>query len=98
MSAPAGTDRRLAAQINAHKSWASTADRTARTAPARAALERRFLDRADGDPVRAEHLRSAYYKGLALKSAAVRRRRREVMSAGLDERSALGPWAVSPIH
>lgn len=76
MSAPSLTELRLAAQVRAHKSWANTADRTARTAPARAARERQFLEQAGGDPVRANHLRSAYFKGLALKSAASRRRRR----------------------
>lgn len=66
------TERRLAAQIAAHQSWANTANRTARTAPARAALEQKFLDAADGDPVRAGHLRKAHYKRLALKSAQAR--------------------------
>jgi hypothetical protein len=57
----------------AHESWAVTTDRTARTAPARAALEAKFLEKAEGDPVRAEHLRQAYYKRLAAKSVAARR-------------------------
>lgn len=60
-------------KIGAHLSWANTTNRTARTAPARAALEQKFLDQADGDPVRAAHLRKAYYQRLALKSAASRR-------------------------
>lgn len=68
--------RSLAAQIAAHDSWAKTTDRTARTAPARAALEAKFLEQADGDPVRAESLRKAYYKRLALKSAKARAQRR----------------------
>jgi hypothetical protein len=72
---------RLAAQIRAHESWAKTVDRSARTAPARAARERQFLEQADGDPVRAEHLRTAYYKWLALQSAASRRRNRERRAA-----------------
>ena len=76
MSGPSAAETRLAAQIRAHESWAMTADRTARTAPARTASERRFLELADGDPVRAEHLRSAYFNALALKSAPVRRRHR----------------------
>lgn len=59
--------------LGAHISWANTADRSARTAPARAALAQKFLDAANGDPVRAEHLRKAYYKRLALKSARARR-------------------------
>ena len=45
-----------------------------RTAPARAALEQKFLDEADGDPVRAEHLRKAHFARLALKSAQARRK------------------------
>lgn len=60
-------------RIGAHISWANTKDRSARTAPARAALEQKFLDQADGDPVRAAHLRKAYFQRLALKSAESRR-------------------------
>ena len=63
-------------KIGAHTKWANTTDRTAATAPARAALEQKFLDQADGDPVRAEHLRRAHYARLALKSAQARRRRK----------------------
>jgi hypothetical protein len=61
-------------RIGAEESWAKTTDRTARTAPARAAFEQRFLDQAGGDPVRAAHLRKAYFRRLALKSAQARRR------------------------
>jgi hypothetical protein len=68
-------ERRLIASIASHDSWAATPDRAARTAPARAALEKKFLDQAGGDPVRAEHLRKAYYLRLALKSAQARKRR-----------------------
>ena len=60
-------------RIGAHTSWANTIDRTARTAPARAALEQKFLDLAEGDPVRANHLRKAHFQRLALKSAQARR-------------------------
>jgi hypothetical protein len=66
----------LLGRIGAHVSWANTTDRSARTAPARAALAQRFLDEAGGDPVRAEHIRRAYYARLALKSAQARRLRR----------------------
>lgn len=59
-------------RIGAHTSWANTTDRTARTAPARAALEQKFLDEAGGDPARAAHLRKAYFQRLAMKSAAAR--------------------------
>lgn len=64
----------LAGRIGAHTSWANTTDRSARTAPARAALDAKFLDQAAGDPVRAEHLRKAYFTRLALRSASARRR------------------------
>jgi len=77
MAESPASEVRLAAQIRAHQSWAKTVDRSARTAPARAALERQFLEQAGGDPVCAEHLRTAHYKWLALQSAASRRRNRE---------------------
>lgn len=66
-------DARQIGRLGAHVSWANTTDRTARTAPARAALDAKFLAEADGDPVRAQHLRKAYFQRLAMKSAAVRR-------------------------
>ena len=72
------SERVLAAQIAAHESWATTTDRTARTAPARAALDAKFLAEAEGDPTKAEHLRKAHFKRLALKSAQARRRSREL--------------------
>jgi len=67
-------ERRLIASIGAHTSWANTTDRTARTAPARRALEAKFLSQAEGDPVRAAHLRKAYFQRLALRSAQARRK------------------------
>lgn len=66
----------IAGRIGAHQSWANTIDRTARTAPARAAMDAKFLAEADGDPVRAEHLRKAHYSRLALRSAQARRSRK----------------------
>jgi hypothetical protein len=74
MSSPSSTERSLIARLAAHTSWAATTDRAARTAPARAALEARFLEQAGGDPVRAEHLRKAHFARLALKSAQARRK------------------------
>lgn len=71
------TERSLIASIAVHESWARTKDRTARTAPARAALDAKFLDQAGGDPVRAAHLRKAYFTRLALKSAQARRKAKE---------------------
>jgi hypothetical protein len=68
--------RSLRARIAAETSWANTLDPTARTAPARAALDAKFLDQAGGDPVRAEHLRKAHFLRLALKSAQARSARK----------------------
>jgi len=76
----------LRAQIAAHTSWANTDDRAARTAPARAAALSRFELQADPDGQllpeerarRAESLRKAHFKRLALKSAQARRLRRRV--------------------
>lgn len=67
-------ERKLIGSIAAHQSWANTPDRAKRTAPARAALDAKFLAEAGGDPARAENLRRAHYKRLALKSAQARRR------------------------
>lgn len=72
------SERRLRGQIAAHSSWASTEDRAARTAPARAALDAKFLEEAGGDRVKAEHLRKAYFARLALKSAQARRKARDL--------------------
>jgi len=71
-------DRSTAASIAAHESWANTPDRAKRTTPAREALWQKFLDRCDGDPVRAEHAWKAHFKRLAEKSADARRKAREV--------------------
>jgi hypothetical protein len=67
--------RTLRSKIAAHESWARTTDRSARTANARKGLEAKFLAEADGDPVRAESLRKAYYARMAFKSAQARRQR-----------------------
>ena len=69
------SERSLRSQIAVHESWANTTDRPARTAKARKAFEDKFLAQANGDPVRAEHLRKAHYARMALKSAQARRRR-----------------------
>jgi hypothetical protein len=70
-------ERALRARIAAHRSWANTTDRTSRTAAARKAALDRFLAEADGDPVRAEHLRKAFFLELALLSAKARRTSRK---------------------
>lgn len=72
----------LLGRLGAHASWANTKDRTARTAPARAALDAKFLAEAEGDPIRAASFRKAYYARLALKSAQARRARRGHVEAG----------------
>lgn len=82
-------ERALAARIAAHESWANTANRTARTAPARAALDAKFLEQADGDPARAQHLRKAHFARLALKSAQARRKSREFAAEAEQAETAL---------
>jgi len=87
------SERILQARIASHESWANTPDRSARTAPARAALDQKFLAQADGDPIRAGHLRAAYFARLTLKSIASRRKSREMTEAAEvaeAEMSALG--------
>jgi len=87
------TERRLHARANAHMSWALTPDRSARTAPARRALAQKFLEQADGDPVRAAHLRQAFFARLALKSAQARRKAKQLTTtaeAAEAELAALG--------
>jgi len=74
--------RQLIGAIGANVSWSRTVDRTARTAPARQAFDRRFELEVDPDGVlpeaerlrRAEYARKAYFQRLALKSAAARKR------------------------
>jgi len=76
-------ERKLQAQAAAHQSWAATSDRTARTAPGRAALLAKFEDQVDPDRVlpererlqRAESARKAHFARLALLSAQARRRK-----------------------
>lgn len=69
-------------RANAHRSWGMTEDREARTRNARAKFQAKFLEEANGDPVRAESLRKAFYVSLAAKSAAARRRNREARESG----------------
>ncbi len=87
------SERSLVARVAAHESWANTENRPARTAPARAAHDQKFLDLAGGDPVRAAHLRSAHFARLALKSAQSRRKAKEFATtaeAAEAELDALG--------
>ena len=65
----------LAASYGSYKSWAGTADRAARTRPAREGLEQKWLTMADGDPTRAQHYRMAHYRRMQLESLRSRRAR-----------------------
>jgi hypothetical protein len=64
------TERSLAGRVGAYESWARTEDRSARTAPARAAFLARFEDAPDP-----EAARKAYFNRLALASAKARRKK-----------------------
>lgn len=97
---PDQTLRSLAASVAAHESWAATPDRSARTAPARRALMEKFEREVDPDGTlppeerakRAESLRKAYFRRLALKSAKARRNAvaaREEAAAAEAELAAL---------
>lgn len=78
--------RSQVARIAAHQSWATTTDRTARTAPARAGLLAKFEREVDPDGIlppserarRAENARRSFYARLALRSAQARGRARVV--------------------
>lgn len=59
------SERSLLHSIAANERWAQTEDRTAATAPARAAFEARFAN---------DNARRAYFQRLALKSAQARRK------------------------
>lgn len=67
------SDLTVVGRMLSHHSWANTTDRTARTAPARAALEQKWLDQANGDAARAEDLKRRHYAQLGRKSAEARR-------------------------
>jgi hypothetical protein len=79
-------ERRLRAQAAAHQSWANTADRSARTAAARKALDARFEREVDPEgtlpaaerELRAKAARSAYYAEIARKSLQARRIRKRL--------------------
>jgi hypothetical protein len=76
-------ERRLRAQAAVHTSWARTGDRTARTASARRAFDKRFEREVDPEGKlalaerarRAESAKKAHFARLALKSAQARRRK-----------------------
>jgi hypothetical protein len=74
-------ERSLAAQTAAHTRWAREPDRTAATAPARRALDKKFEREVDLDGIlspserakRAANARSAYFARAALTAARGRR-------------------------
>lgn len=73
-----------AARVLSNMSWAKTTDRSARTAPARAARQQRFYDLVDPDRTldlaererRASVVRTAHYRAMATKAHAARRANR----------------------
>lgn len=75
--------RSLRGRMAVHRSWANTPDRTARTAPGRAAFDARFVRQVDPDGVlpeaerrqRASAAKKAYFAELALKSSKARARK-----------------------
>ncbi|WP_082962351.1 hypothetical protein [Mycobacterium sp. E342] len=73
----------------ADQSWGNTVDRAARTANGRRAADARFLKLADGDPKRAESLRRAHYKRMALKSIASRKARKAAREAAARDGAAI---------
>jgi hypothetical protein len=81
MPMPTHEERQLYGRLGAHESWARTADRAARTRPAREAMLAKFEREVDPDgalapverAIRDEHARKAYYTRLAIKSAQARR-------------------------
>jgi hypothetical protein len=91
MSAMTARERSLRGKLAAYESWARTPNRTARTAAARAALDRTFIDMVPPeitDPVAraraAESLRKAHYARLGLKSAKSRRRKAKRQTADAE--------------
>jgi hypothetical protein len=82
---PGHPDNSLISTLGNHVRWSAVADRSAETAPARAAFRDRFLRQARdqfGDlpepelARRAESLRKAHFTRLALRSAQARRARK----------------------
>jgi hypothetical protein len=82
------SQRQTRSRHGSHKSWANTVDRTARTAPGRAGLLRKFEDQVDPDRTltpqerakRVESARKAFYVRLSYLAVKARRAR-----AGADE-------------
>lgn len=85
MARPRGhPDNSLISSLANEIKWAGVDDRTAATAPARAAMRDKFIREArekfgdlpdDELARRAEHLRRAHFKRMALRSAQARRKK-----------------------
>jgi hypothetical protein len=76
----------MIASLGGLSSWGNTTDRRARMTPAWRGFNQKFLDEANGDPLRAESLRKAHFKRMAIKSARARRRR-----GGMDKHETTRP-------
>jgi hypothetical protein len=97
--------RVLGGRYGAEKSWAQTADRSARTAPGRAAALQRFEHQVDPDGVldpverarRAQHAQRAHMAKLALASVKARAARRtgQRTTPGVAAEGARGTRGVS---
>lgn len=89
-------ERSMRMRIASYKSWANTADRSARTAAARKSSHHdRFIRQAremhpdatdEQVEAAAEALKSAYYRELATRSAATRRIKSEMKAAAKAKR------------
>ena len=85
MPRPSPEDCSKWGRIGAYTQWSRTQDRTAHTQPARDALFRKFEDEVDPErklppeqrELQAAAARKAHFHRLALKSAKVRKARRE---------------------
>jgi hypothetical protein len=82
----------MAGALGAHKSWANTKDRTARTEPGRQGLMEKFRREVDPEgklspaerEKRAENAKKAFFLDLALKSARARSARAKARKAASD--------------
>jgi hypothetical protein len=81
-------DRRVRAQIGAHSSWAHTPDRSARTAPARAAMLEKFARQVDPEgtmtpaarALAADSARKAHLLRMTRASIEARRKARQLLA------------------
>jgi hypothetical protein len=90
------SDAAIIASLAAHVKWAKCEDRTAATAAARQAFHDRFEREVDPEGLlspqerarRAENAKKAFYRRLALRSAAVRRARIRATTASVPPDAA----------